>query len=160
MKSNARKLTETMKSGQACSSQNSTVVDMDSGVSYGILSKPTILLVEDDEVTAYMLKFMLEREGYDVTHVPDGKQASETINSEHHFSLALLDVMIPYKSGVELIADIRNLPSWDKIPVIMLSGKSQEKDIIDALDAGAADYIVKPFKPGEVLARIRKSVMV
>ena len=160
MKSNARKLTESLMSEHASGSQKSAVVDMNSGVSYGILRKPTILLVEDDEVTAYMLKFLLEREGYDVTHVPDGKQASEAINSEHHFSLALLDVMIPYKSGIELIADIRSLPSWDKTPVIMLSGKAQEKDIVDALDAGAADYIVKPFKPGEVLARIRKSVMV
>ena len=160
MKSNVRKITGTTMSEQTRGSQNSAVVGMSSGVSYGILSKPSILLVEDDEVTAYMLKFLLEREGYDVTHVPDGKQAYEAINSDHHFSLALLDVMIPYKSSIELIADIRTLPSWDKIPVIMLSGKSQEKDIVDALDAGAADYIIKPFKPGEVLARIRKSVLV
>jgi DNA-binding response OmpR family regulator len=66
--------------------------------------------------------------------------------------------MVPYISGFELISHIRSLPDWDKTPVIMISGKSQEKDIIKALDAGATDYIVKPFQPGEVLARIRKSV--
>ncbi len=120
--------------------------------------KPSILLVEDDEVTAYMLEYLLQREGYKVTNVPDGKQAFETINNNPPFSLALLDIMVPYVSGFELISHIRSLPEWDKTAVIMISGKSQEKYIIKALDAGATDYIVKPFQPGEVLARIRKSV--
>ena len=120
--------------------------------------KPSILLVEDDEVTAYMLEYLLQREGYKVTNVPDGKQAFEAINNNPPFSLALLDIMVPYISGFELISHIRSLPDWDKTAVIMISGKSQEKDIIKALDAGATDYIVKPFQPGEVLARIRKSV--
>ena len=120
--------------------------------------KPSILLVEDDEVTAYMLEYLLQREGYKVTNVPDGKQAFETINNNPPFSLALLDIMVPYISGFELISHIRSLPGWDKTAVIMISGKSQEKDIIKALDAGATDYIIKPFQPGEVLARIRKSV--
>lgn len=120
--------------------------------------KPSILLVEDDEVTAYMLEYLLQREGYKVTNVPDGKLAFETINNNPPFSLALLDIMVPYVSGFELISHIRSLPDWDKTAVIMISGKSQEKDIIKALDAGATDYIVKPFQPGEVLARIRKSV--
>jgi len=119
---------------------------------------PSILLVEDDEVTAYMLEYLLQREGYKVTNVPDGKQALEMINNNPPFSLALLDIMVPYVSGFELISHIRSLPGWDKTPVIMISGKSQEKDIIKALDAGASDYIVKPFQPGEVLVRIRKSV--
>ena len=120
--------------------------------------KPSILLVEDDEVTAYMLEYLLQREGYKVTNVPDGKQAFEAINNNPPFSLALLDIMIPYISGFELISHIRSLPDWDKTAVIMISGKSQEKDIIKALDAGATDYIVKPFQPGEILARIRKNV--
>ena len=120
--------------------------------------EPSILLVEDDEVTAYMLEYLLQREGYKVTNVPDGKQALETINNNPPFSLALLDIMVPFISGFELISHIRSLPDWDNTPVIMISGKSQEKDIIKALDTGATDYIVKPFQPGEVLARIRKSV--
>ena len=122
------------------------------------IKKPSILLVEDDEVTAYMLEYLLQREGYKVTNVPDGKQALEKIKNNPPFSLALLDIMIPYVSGFELISHIRSLQDWDKTAVIMISGKSQEKDIIKALDAGATDYIVKPFQPGEVLARIRKSV--
>jgi len=118
----------------------------------------SILLVEDDDVTAYMLTYLLKREGYDVTCFSDGQQAYDAIKADHPFSLALLDVMIPYRNGIELILQIRSLPSWDKTPVIMISGKSQEQDIIKALDAGANDYVTKPFQPGEVLARIRNSV--
>lgn len=119
----------------------------------------SILLVEDDEITAYMLEHLLQREGYTVTRVADGKHAIEEIDNSPPFSLALLDIMIPYFSGFELISHIRSLPDWDETTIIMLSGKSQEKDIIKALDAGATDYIVKPFQPGEVLARIRKSAI-
>ena len=130
---------------------------MNTGFSHDIADNPSVLLVEDDEITAYMLEYMLQREGYKVTSVADGKQAYEMINNEHPFSLALLDVMIPYKNGIELMLYIRSLPAWVETPVIMISGKSQEKDIVKALDSGATDYIVKPFQPREVLARIRKS---
>ncbi len=125
-----------------------------------VTSKPaSILLVEDDDVTAYMLTHLLKREGYQVTCFSDGQQAYEAINNEQPFSLALLDVMIPYRNGIELISQIRSMPSWNNTPVIMISGKSQEHDIIKALDAGANDYVTKPFQPGEVLARIRNSVV-
>lgn len=118
----------------------------------------SILLVEDDEVTAYMLEYLLQREGYEVTCVPDGEQAINAIENNPPFSLALLDIMLPYASGVELISHIRSKVDGDKTSIIMISGKSQERDIIKALDSGADDYIVKPFQPGEVLARIRKIV--
>lgn len=118
----------------------------------------SILLVEDDDVTAYMLTHLLKREGYRVTCFSDGQQAYDAINNDQPFSLALLDVMIPYRNGIELISQIRSMPSWNDTPVIMISGKSQEHDIIKALDAGANDYVTKPFQPGEVLARIRNSV--
>ena len=119
---------------------------------------PTILLVEDDEVTAFMLEFLLQREGYTVTRAPDGKEAQHIISNSKPFDVVLLDIMVPYINGYELITQIRALPAWHGTPILMLSGKSQEKDIIKALDTGATDYIVKPFQPGEVLARIRKAV--
>ncbi|VAW55248.1 hypothetical protein MNBD_GAMMA06-1033 [hydrothermal vent metagenome] len=118
----------------------------------------SILLAEDDDITAYMLTYLLKREGYDVTCFSDGQQAYDAIMEDKPYSLALLDVMIPYRNGIELITQIRSLPSWDNTPVIMISGKSQEQDIIKALDAGANDYVTKPFQPGEILARIRNSV--
>ena len=121
---------------------------------------PTILIVEDDEVTSYMLEFLLQREGYSVTTAVDGKTAQKIINDSRPFDIVLLDIMVPYINGFELITLIRSMPEWQHTPVLMLSGKSQEKDIIKALDSGATDYIVKPFQPGEVLARIRKVVSV
>ncbi len=123
-----------------------------------ILSFPasTILIVEDDEVTMYMLEFLLQREGYAVTKATNGKQATRIIDQSRPFDLVLLDIMIPYINGFELVSHIRSLPGWKDTAVFMLSGKSQERDIIRALDSGATDYIVKPFQPGEVLARIRK----
>jgi len=121
------------------------------------LPSPTILIVEDDEVTSYMLEFLLQREGYTVTKANDGKEALKLIENSKPFDIVLLDIMIPYINGFELVSHIRSQPAWEKTPVLMLSGKSQEKDIIKALDSGATDYIVKPFQPGEVLARIRKA---
>ena len=121
------------------------------------LNSPTILIVEDDEVTSYMLEFLLQREGYTVTKANDGKEALKLIENSKPFDIVLLDIMIPYINGFELISHIRSQPAWGKTPVLMLSGKSQEKDIVKALDSGATDYIVKPFQPGEVLARIRKA---
>ena len=122
-----------------------------------VLPAPTILIVEDDEVTSYMLEFLLQREGYTVTKANDGKEALKLIENSKPFDIVLLDIMIPYINGFELISHIRSQPAWGKTPVLMLSGKSQEKDIVKALDSGATDYIVKPFQPGEVLARIRKA---
>lgn len=87
----------------------------------------------------------------------DGKEALKLIENSKPFDIVLLDIMIPYINGFELVSHIRSQPAWGKTPVLMLSGKSQEKDIVKALDSGATDYIVKPFQPGEVLARIRKA---
>ncbi len=116
----------------------------------------SILLVEDDEVTAYMLDFLLQREGYHVHVMHDGQRALEYIQLKTPCTVALLDIMIPFVSGFELIGRIRSNPRWRDSKIIMVSGKSQERDIIKALDAGADDYIAKPFQPGELLARIRK----
>ncbi len=118
----------------------------------------SILLVEDDEVTAYMLEYLLQREGYAVTVAHDGQQALDIINTHAPFTIALLDIMIPFVSGFELIGHIRDKQGWRDTAIIMVSGKSQEKDIVKALDAGADDYIVKPFQPGELLARVRKAL--
>ncbi len=64
--------------------------------------------------------------------------------------------MLPYVDGFELIRKIREHAAWNQVPVIMLTSKSQEQNIVRALDYGASDYLVKPFRPGELLARIRR----
>jgi two-component system, OmpR family, alkaline phosphatase synthesis response regulator PhoP len=66
--------------------------------------------------------------------------------------------MMPYADGFELLAHLRAKPDWRDVPVMMLTARSQEKDIVRALDAGASDYVIKPFLPEELKARIRRLV--
>lgn len=119
-------------------------------------NKPRVLVVEDDEIISYLLEFRLKREGFDVVVARDGHQASEYLETGTPPQLVLLDVMLPYIDGFELIARLRSKPEWKDVPVIMLTSKSQEQTIVRALDAGANDYVVKPFRPDELMARLRR----
>lgn len=115
-----------------------------------------VLIVDDDEHIAYLLEYMLQREGYATMLAADGRQAENIIESEPPPALVVLDVMLPYLSGIELISKIRSHHEWAQVPVLMLTAKSSEQDIVTALDAGANDYVVKPFQPNELLARLRR----
>ena len=116
----------------------------------------TVLIIEVDDQIAYLLTFLLEREGYTIAAATDGQMAHNMISEIDPPKLVLLDVMLPFIDGFDLIKLIRSLDSWQKVPVIMLSAKFQENDIVQALDAGANDYVVKPFQPMELLARIKR----
>ena len=116
----------------------------------------TALIVEDDKSLAMLLRFFLEREGFSVHHAADGREAQRLIATLAPPGIALLDIMLPYVDGFELIASIRSQPGWEKLPVMMLTAKGSERDIARALDAGADDYVVKPFQPDEIKARIRR----
>lgn len=119
-------------------------------------AKPVVVVVEDDESIGFLLNFMLSREGFEVVMATDGRQAKAVIDEISPPSLVLLDLMLPYADGYELNAYIRAKPEWRDVPVIMLTGRSQERDIVRALDAGVTDYIVKPFQPVELMARVRR----
>lgn len=126
-------------------------------MSSDIASARSILVVEDDEHIAQVLIFMLERQGYKVAHAGDGLQAREFIEAnEEPPCLVLLDVMLPYIDGFEVVQIVRARAAWEEVPIVMLTAKTMEQDIVRALDAGANDYIVKPFQPSELLARIRR----
>jgi DNA-binding response OmpR family regulator len=118
--------------------------------------KPKVLVVEDDEIISYLLDFRLKREGFDVIVASDGHQAYEYLENGTPPQLVLLDVMLPYLDGFELITRLRGKPEWFDVPVIMLTSKSQEQTIVRALDAGANDYVIKPFRPDELMARLRR----
>lgn len=118
----------------------------------------TALVVEDDADVGQLLQFILEREGYLVTHLRDGRQALARIAQGSPTRLVVLDVMLPHASGHELLAALRAHADWKPVPVVMLTAKAQEGDIVKALDAGANDYMVKPFQPAELKARIRRLV--
>ena len=116
------------------------------------------LVVEDNEHVAYMLRFMLERAGYDVILAPNGRDAQAAIRNIEPVDVVLLDLMLPYISGYQLITEIRDHHEWQYVPIVVLSGKVLEDDIVRALDLGANDYVTKPFRPEELLARLRRVV--
>ncbi len=119
-------------------------------------SSPTALIVEDDKSVAMLLRFILEREGFLVVHAADGRVAQQQIASIPPPTVILLDIMLPYADGFELIGNIRAQPGWKAVPIMMLSAKGSSSDIERALDAGADDYMVKPFQPDELKARFRR----
>lgn len=116
------------------------------------------LIVEDDEHIAYMLEFMLRRAGYDVLLAENGRDAQAVIENVPPVDVILLDLMLPYVSGYQLIGEIRENHRWQHVPIVVLSGKVLEQDVVRALDLGATDYITKPFRPLELLARLRRAV--
>lgn len=98
---------------------------------------------------------MLQRAGYQVELIGDGRLARAYIEGQAPAAVVLLDVMLPHVDGLQLVALLRKQPAWASVPVLMLTAKAQEHDVSRALAAGATDYIVKPFQPQDLLARVR-----
>ncbi len=113
-----------------------------------------ILLVEDEDSISKPLAFLLEREGYRVTIVDDGAEAVRTF-SEISVDLVLLDLMLPSLPGTEVCRAIRQT---SQVPIIMLTAKDSEIDIVVGLELGADDYITKPYSTRELLARLRAAL--
>ena len=119
-------------------------------------TEPIAVVVEDDQIIVTLLEHLLKRRGFDVRIAVDGRQATDFMDTLPPPALVLLDVMLPYLDGFELIKRIRAHATWNQVPIIMLTAKSQEQNIVRALDQGANDYLIKPFRPEELLARIRR----
>lgn len=114
-----------------------------------------ILLVEDEESLAHMLKLNLEMENYTVVHVVDGHSAIEKFRSQV-FDLAILDVMIPQMDGIAVCQTIRL--DGNKTPILFLSAKGSGRDRVEGLKAGGDDYLAKPFDLEELLLRVSKLI--
>ncbi|MCE5235221.1 MAG: response regulator transcription factor [Clostridiaceae bacterium] len=114
------------------------------------MSANKILVADDDRIVHESLGIYLKAEGYDVVDVYDGKSAVESVDAE--IALCVLDIMMPSMSGIEVCKEIRKT---SRVPIIMLTAKGEEIDRILGLELGADDYIVKPFSPREVVARIK-----
>jgi two-component system phosphate regulon response regulator PhoB len=115
-----------------------------------------VLVIEDDPVVSRLVEHLLMRRGFAVHVATDGLQAQNLLKTLPCPAVIVMDVMLPYVSGFELISEIRRTPGWDLVPVIMLTSKSQERDILRAFDAGVNDYVVKPFRPEEFVVRVRR----
>ncbi len=113
-----------------------------------------ILIVEDEEDIAELLEYNLERQGYQAEAVGTGEDGLQ-LAREAMPDLVLLDLMLPKLSGIEVCRSLKADPETAKIPVIMLTAKGEEEDIIAGFDAGADDYVTKPFRPKVLLARVK-----
>ncbi|MER7796902.1 MtrAB system response regulator MtrA [Microbacterium sp. NPDC096154] len=110
-----------------------------------------ILVVDDDTALAEMIGIVLRTEGFDTVFCADGELAVDMWRQERP-DLVLLDLMLPGKDGIEICTEIR---AESGVPIIMLTARADTNDVVGGLEAGADDYIVKPFNPKELVARIR-----
>ena len=115
-----------------------------------------VLVIEDDPVVSRLVEHLLIRRGFAVHVAADGLHAQSLLKTLPRPAVIVMDVMLPYVGGFELITEIRQTSGWERVPVIMLTSKSQERDVLRAFDAGVNDYVVKPFRPEEFVARVRR----
>ncbi len=113
-----------------------------------------IVVVEDEQDILEVITYNLEREGYEVTGALDGAAGLEAIERTRP-DLVLLDLMLPVIDGIEVCRRLRSDPSTCDLPIIMVSAKGEESDVVLGLGLGADDYVCKPFSPRELLARVQ-----
>lgn len=116
--------------------------------------KPYILIVEDEAALLTLLRYNLEKEGFEVGEAVDGEEALLMV-AERRPDLMVLDWMLPTLSGIEVCRRIRRRPEARNVPIVMLTARGEEADRVRGLNSGADDYVVKPFSPAELVARIR-----
>jgi two-component system phosphate regulon response regulator PhoB len=121
------------------------------------MNSERILLVEDERDIQELLKFHLEHEGYAVTAVGTGQDALQALSADSP-DLILLDLMLPDISGTDICRQLKATPETSDIPIIMLTAKDSEADIIAGLEMGAIDYVTKPFSPRVLVARIHTAL--
>jgi DNA-binding response OmpR family regulator len=116
----------------------------------------TALVVDDNEDMVYLLQHLLSRDGFIVHTATNGRDARDFIANSMPTDIVIMDLMLPYVSGTELITRIRESRDWKDVPVVVLSGKVTERAIVHAFEIGANDYVTKPYNPQELRARIKR----
>ena len=116
--------------------------------------KPKILIVEDEESQAEVLRYNFQKEGFDVVLAFDGEEALLAAE-EQQPDLVILDWMLPGTSGLRVCQALRARPETKNLPIVMVTARGEEADRVRGLDSGADDYVVKPFSPSELVARVR-----
>jgi len=112
------------------------------------------MIIEDDPDICEILKYNLQQEGFDIVIFYDGKKGLDALLKDPP-DLVLLDLMLPGRNGLEIARIIRKGEHTFNIPIIMITARSEEMDILQGLEQGADDYITKPFRPKEVIARVK-----
>lgn len=116
---------------------------------------PRILVAEDDATTRRLVEFKLRREGFETESLPNGEDLLTRAGATPP-ALVILDLMMPVKDGYSTLRALRVDARTAAVPVLVLSGRSDDVDIVRCLEAGANDYMVKPFSPEELVARVRR----
>jgi two-component system alkaline phosphatase synthesis response regulator PhoP/two-component system response regulator VicR len=114
-----------------------------------------ILAVDDEKHIVRLVQVNLERQGYEVVTANDGREALEKVESERP-DLVVLDVMMPYMDGFEVLQNLRRNPSTRDIPVIMLTAKAQDADVFRGWQSGVDCYLTKPFNPMELISFVKR----
>ena len=116
--------------------------------------KENILVVDDEEDILEVVRFNLSREGFDVTCAGTGEQALEIVKNQT-VDLMVLDLMLPGIDGLDVTRQMKRNPAYSHIPIVMLTAKDKENDVVAGLEVGAEDYITKPFSSSILSARVR-----
>jgi two-component system, OmpR family, alkaline phosphatase synthesis response regulator PhoP len=114
-----------------------------------------ILVCDDERHIVRLIQVNLERQGYTVVTAFDGKEGLEKIRAEKP-NLVVLDVMMPYMDGFEVLKTLRREPETEALPVIMLTAKAQDKDVFEGYHYGADMYLTKPFNPMELVSFVKR----
>ena len=116
---------------------------------------PMVLVVEDDPVILRLLEVNFELEGFTVLLAHDGAEGIEVARTQHP-DVVISDIMMPHTSGLELVTVLKADPDTKAIPIILLSAKAQTGDLKVGMDAGADDYVTKPFEPLDLVGRVNE----
>jgi two-component system phosphate regulon response regulator PhoB len=121
------------------------------------MAKEKILVVDDEEDILELVRYNLAKEGYQVICVPSGEQALKRAKEDNP-DLILLDLMLPGMDGLDVCRHLKHAQETSGIPIIMITAKGEDADIVSGLELGADDYVIKPFSPRVLLARIKKAI--
>ncbi|MBI3374552.1 MAG: response regulator transcription factor [Betaproteobacteria bacterium] len=120
--------------------------------------RPLVLVIEDDDQIALFIRHVLERSGYEVRVAADGKEAEALIGHMEPPSVVTLDIDLPHMSGDELMLRIKTAPGWERVRVIMVTATPKTADSTWAVKTGARAYLVKPFKPEELVETVGRLI--
>jgi len=126
----------------------------DISIEIGRMAKEKILVVDDEEDILELVRYNLTKEGFQVACALSGEEGLAKLK-EQHADLILLDLMLPGMDGLEVCRQVKRNAATEQIPVIMLTAKGEDADIVTGLELGAEDYVTKPFSPRVLLARIK-----
>ena len=116
-----------------------------------------VLVIEDEEHIWKIIEYKLKKENHDLIWASDGLKALEILKTVKP-DLIISDIMVPYLDGLQILKEIKKNDELKEIPVIMLTSRAQEKDIVKGFELGAHDYLTKPFSPAELISRVNRTL--